>query len=279
MAPCWRGAFEVIALGGTLDPECEHLHLSISDKQGLMRGGHVLPGCRVRTTLELVVGELEAYRFGRAPCPQSGYEELLITPQNLVRITMSVSKLSSYNLAFMVICIAINMVAGQAASMLKLPIFLDSIGTVLCAILAGPWMAVATGLLTNLLWGLLTGPIATAFAPVAMMIGLSAGLLARAGWFNNLPKVVVSSVVITLALTLVAIPIRSYLFGGATGSGADFVVAYLHAMGSDLQESVAVTVLGTNLLDKLLTVLIAWGLVRRLPQRTLRHFPQMAAVR
>lgn len=51
---------------------------------------------------------------------------------------MSVSKLSSYNLAFMVICIAINMVAGQAVSMLKLPIFLDSIGTVLCAILAGP---------------------------------------------------------------------------------------------------------------------------------------------
>lgn len=192
---------------------------------------------------------------------------------------MSVSKLSSYNLAFMVICIAINMVAGQAVSMLKLPIFLDSIGTVLCAILAGPWMAVATGLLTNLLWGLLTGPIAAAFAPVAMMIGLSAGLLARAGWFNNLPKVVMSSVVITLALTLVAIPIRSYLFGGATGSGADFMVAYLHAMGSDLQESVAVTVLDTNLLDKLLTVLIAWGLVRRLPQRTLRHFPQMAAVR
>ena len=192
---------------------------------------------------------------------------------------MSVSKLSSYNLAFMVICIAINMVAGQAVSMLKLPIFLDSIGTVLCAILAGPWMAVATGLLTNLLWGLLTGPIAAAFAPVAMMIGLSAGLMARAGWFNNLPKVVMSSVVITLALTLVAIPIRSYLFGGATGSGADFMVAYLHAMGSDLQESVAVTVLGTNLLDKLLTVLIAWGLVRRLPQRTLRHFPQMATVR
>ncbi|MFB2862258.1 ECF transporter S component [Aeromonas sp. MdU4] len=192
---------------------------------------------------------------------------------------MFVNKLSSYNLAFMVICIAINMVAGQAVSMLKLPIFLDSIGTVLCAVLAGPWMAVATGLLTNLVWGLLTGPIAAAFAPVAMMIGLSAGLMARAGWFNTLPKVAISSVVITLALTLVAVPVRSYLFGGATGSGADFVVAYLHAMGSDLQESVAVTVLGTNLLDKLLTVLIVWGLVRRLPQRTLRNFPQMAAVR
>ncbi|WP_068977528.1 PPC domain-containing DNA-binding protein [Aeromonas sp. EERV15] len=78
-----EGAFEVIALGGTLDPECEHLHLSISDEQGLMRGGHVLPGCRVRTTLELVIGELQEYRFDRAPCPQSGYEELLITPRTL----------------------------------------------------------------------------------------------------------------------------------------------------------------------------------------------------
>lgn len=78
-----EGAFEVIALGGTLDPESEHLHLSISDEQGLMRGGHVLPGCRVRTTLELVIGELQEYRFTRAPCPQSGYEELLISPRTL----------------------------------------------------------------------------------------------------------------------------------------------------------------------------------------------------
>lgn len=78
-----EGAFEVIALGGTLDPESEHLHLSISDEQGLMRGGHVLPGCRVRTTLELVIGELQEYLFTRAPCPQSGYEELLITPRTL----------------------------------------------------------------------------------------------------------------------------------------------------------------------------------------------------
>ncbi len=45
-----------------------------------------------------------------------------------------------------------------------------------------------TGLLTNLLWGLLTDPIAAAFAPVAMVIGLVAGWLARAGWFRTLPK-------------------------------------------------------------------------------------------
>ncbi len=80
-----------------------------------------------------------------------------------------------------------------------------------------------TGLLTNLLWGLLTDPIAAAFAPVAMVIGLVAGCLARAGWFRTLPKVVVSGVIITLAVTVVAVPLRTALFGGVTGSGARFV--------------------------------------------------------
>ena len=58
-------------------------------------------------------------------------------------------------------------------------------------------------------------------------------------------------------MVLVATPIRAYLFGGATGSGADFVVAYFNAMGSKLLESVAITVLGVNLADKVISALIA----------------------
>jgi energy-coupling factor transport system substrate-specific component len=187
--------------------------------------------------------------------------------------------LSSQTLVLIVISIAINMIAGQLVSMLKLPIFLDSIGTILSAVLAGPIVGMLTGLLTNIIWGLLTDPIAAAFAPVAMVIGLVAGLLARAGWFKTLPKVVCSGVVITLAVTVIAVPIRTYLFGGVTGSGADFFVAYVHSMGSDLIESVAMTVLGANLVDKILTAIIVWLLVRNLPQRTLRNFPAMATVR
>lgn len=113
---------------------------------------------------------------------------------------------SSQSLVLIVIAIAINMIGGQLISMLKLPIFLDSIGTLISAVLLGPFIGMLTGLLTNLLWGLLTDPIAAAFAPVAMVIGLVAGWLARAGWFRTLPKVIVSGVVITLAVTLVAVP-------------------------------------------------------------------------
>ena len=153
---------------------------------------------------------------------------------------------SSQALVLIVISIAINMIGGQLASMVKLPIFLDSIGTLISAVLLGPVIGMLTGLLTNLLWGLLTDPIAAAFAPVAMVIGLVAGWLARAGWFRTLPKVVVSGVIITLAVTVVAVPLRTALFGGVTGSGADLFVAWMHSMGQNLVESVAITVIGSH---------------------------------
>ncbi|EPK8019159.1 ECF transporter S component [Providencia rettgeri] len=189
------------------------------------------------------------------------------------------SIISSRTLTLIVFSIAINMVIGQLSSMLKLPIFLDSLGTLICALLAGPWVALLSGLLTNLLWGLLSGPIAAAFAPVAMMIGLSAGLLARAGGFRTLPRVILSGVVITFALMIVAVPIRTYLFAGTTGSGADFFVAYFHAVGDNLLESVAITVLGANIADKVASAIIAWLLVRQLPERVQRNYPNMAKVR
>ncbi|MBU0049623.1 MULTISPECIES: PPC domain-containing DNA-binding protein [Enterobacterales] len=75
------GKFEIVSLIGTLDDQGEHLHLAVSDENGLMCGGHMMPGCTVRTTLELVIGELEQVTFSRQPCEHSGYEELVITPR------------------------------------------------------------------------------------------------------------------------------------------------------------------------------------------------------
>ncbi|QIZ78966.1 ECF transporter S component [Ferrimonas lipolytica] len=178
----------------------------------------------------------------------------------------------------MVVGIAINMSGGELNSMLKLPLFMDSIGSIIVALLAGPWAALCTGLTTNLIWGLISGPVAAAFAPVAGVIGLVAGLCAQRGGFKSFPKVLLSGVLIALALTLVAAPIRAYLFGGATGSGADFIVAYFTAVGDGLLQSVALTVIGANLADKIIACLIAWQLVRRLPQRSRNQFDDAAAV-
>ena len=73
------GKFEIVSLIGTLDAQGEHLHLAVSDENGHIRGGHMMPGCTVRTTLELIIGELENNTFTREHCTLSGYEELVIT--------------------------------------------------------------------------------------------------------------------------------------------------------------------------------------------------------
>ncbi len=179
-------------------------------------------------------------------------------------------------LVLMTICIAINLSLGQLASMVKLPIFLDSIGTILSAILLGPWGGMLTGLCTNLIWALFKGRTAAAFAPVAMIIGLTAGLLSRKGMFDSITKTIVTGIVITLCLTVVATPIRTYLFAGVTGSGADFIVAYIDAVGQKLLESVAITVIGVNLVDKILSCLIARSLILGLPERVKVHFPRLS---
>ena len=189
---------------------------------------------------------------------------------------MTSNRFSTRNLVLVAIGIALNLALGQAASFLNLPIFLDYDGTVLAAVLAGPVIGGLTGLLTNLLWGLLQGPTAAFFAPVAMMIGVAAGLLARAGLFRTWWQAAISGAVIAVALAVVAVPIRIYLFGGVTGSGADFAVAYLLKVGESLFGSVLITVIGTNLVDKIVTALLVWGILRGLPTRAVGDWPFLA---
>ena len=73
-----EGHFEIVSLVGTLDANGMHLHLSVSDGDGVTVGGHLTDGCVVYTTAEVVVGELPALVFTREPDAASGFNELVI---------------------------------------------------------------------------------------------------------------------------------------------------------------------------------------------------------
>lgn len=73
-----RDRFEIVSLVGTLSPQGLHLHMAISDRQGRTLGGHVMPGCIIYTTAEIIVGALPGLVFQRAFDPQTGYRELTI---------------------------------------------------------------------------------------------------------------------------------------------------------------------------------------------------------
>ena len=185
---------------------------------------------------------------------------------------------TTFTWVLIVVAIVLNIVIGQLVSLLKLPIFLDSIGTVLVGVLAGPWAGGLTGLLTNLIWGLISSPMAAAFAPVAMFIGIVAGLCAKYGLFKNWWLAIIAGVIITVFNAIVAVPIRLYMFGGVTGSGADFLTAYMLALGKDLFGSVVVTVFTSNIIDKVVTALLAWGIIKILPEEFKTRFPRVAAL-
>ncbi|WP_432734565.1 ECF transporter S component [Maridesulfovibrio sp. FT414] len=184
---------------------------------------------------------------------------------------------TTFTWVLIAVAIVLNIAVGQLVSMLKLPIFLDSIGTVLVAVLAGPWAGGIAGLFTNLIWGVISSPVAAAFAPVAMVIGIAAGFCARYGMFKNLWLAIAAGLVITVFNSVVAVPIRLYMFGGITGSGADFAMAYLLALGKDLFGSVVVTVFTSNVIDKVVTAVLVWGLIKTLPERIHARFPLLAS--
>ena len=71
------GPLELLTLSGTLGVGGVHLHASVADADGKVLGGHLMPGCNVRTTAEIVLGLLPGHVFDRAHDPMTGFLELL----------------------------------------------------------------------------------------------------------------------------------------------------------------------------------------------------------
>ena len=74
------GPLEIVSLSGTATPDGAHLHMAVSDAQGRVWGGHVLAGCEVRTTAELLLADLPGWRLVREHDPVTGYAELRVRP-------------------------------------------------------------------------------------------------------------------------------------------------------------------------------------------------------
>ena len=72
------GDIEILSLSGSLSVDGSHLHAAIADAQGRVSGGHVAPGCVVRTTAEVLIAALPAWRFERVADARTGFAELQV---------------------------------------------------------------------------------------------------------------------------------------------------------------------------------------------------------
>jgi hypothetical protein len=75
----YDGHFEIVSITGIVSIHGSHIHVSVSDSSGHTIGGHLVEGCLIYTTCELVVLDSTAVTYKRELLPNdSGWEELVV---------------------------------------------------------------------------------------------------------------------------------------------------------------------------------------------------------
>lgn len=170
--------------------------------------------------------------------------------------------------------VIVNLVIGQLVAALLLPLFLDAVGTILVAALAGPVAAVAVGLTSQVLNAVLSGNFTwLPFGIIQVLIAVYAWLAARAGVFRRVWTAAPAGLLLGLIAGATAAPIAYYLFGGATAGGVSAVTTALRALGLPLKVAVSISSMSTDMLDKTVAFIMVALILRALPRQLAARFP------
>lgn len=177
-------------------------------------------------------------------------------------------------LTIIALAVALNIVGSKIALVLKLPIYLDCIGTMLSAIVIGP----VAGLLTALAGGLVNGALGDIysiyFAPSGMLMGLIAGLLFHEKK-TTIPAILWKNLLVVLPASALSSLISTILFGGITSAFVTTtIVQALSATWMSLFQSAFLVQLVTDYADKLIATILVVVVVKRLPYE-FTHFVEV----
>ncbi|MBT2146056.1 ECF transporter S component [Clostridioides difficile] len=150
--------------------------------------------------------------------------------------------------------ISINIIGAFIAMGLRLPVYLDSIGTIMIASLLGPKYAVVTGVFGSLISGITFDVYSLYFAPVQISTGLLAGIAFKRIFkrFKNSTRVLLFAIPTSIISSIIS----AFLFGGMTSSGSSYIVQILKVLGLGDVFSVFITQVFTDYGDKLLAVVL-----------------------
>ncbi|WP_265457930.1 ECF transporter S component [Enterococcus sp. HY326] len=184
-----------------------------------------------------------------------------------VRIFVA-KQLTTKSLVLIPIAVGINLIGGTLCSTLKLPLFLDMIGTILIACLSGPWIAALCGFITNLFLTIVANPVYLPYSIVSILCGLVTGYLVKLGLFKKIWGVVLTWLACSLTNTISASLITIFVYGGATGiNTSSLATAALIAATKEIVFAVFSTSMVENLIDKGIVFIIAYSLFRKIPKK------------
>lgn len=181
-------------------------------------------------------------------------------------------------LALIPLAVGINLAMGLIVQAVGLPIFLDTIGTVMVAVLVGPAAAVVTGCLSQTVFTVWSGnPMWLTYIPLQIVIALYAAWVASRRGFRSRAAAITWGASLGILAATLSWPISYMVWGGVTSVGMALVVTVLEFIGAPLGVAVYVASIGVDVTDKIITFLIVRSLLVSLPNRVIGRFPRSAA--
>lgn len=173
---------------------------------------------------------------------------------------------------FSSMCIVINIVLGMVISMINIPLlFLDTVGTVLGAVVLGPFWGALIGGCTNLVLGVISGPTNIPFALVNIVLGLIVGYISKKKGFGY-KEAIITGVILSIVCPLIGTPISVLLFGGLSGSGADLLVVFLVQSGQKIFTAAFFPRILSNIVDKPLSCIMVVYFISKMPKGFIKQY-------
>jgi len=161
------------------------------------------------------------------------------------------------------ISLFLNLLGSSLATYFHWPIFLDAVGTMLAAVLIGPWVGGLLGLMTNLLQGLLHSSLSMPFGLVNLGVGVITGyLMILVKDYRRPMAPLLVGTVIAIAAPVMAAPIATYMFGGITAHGVDKLVVAMMDSGQSILSSTFWGRIPYSFVDKLLSAYAVFLIIR-----------------
>ena len=175
--------------------------------------------------------------------------------------------------AFCIVCVIINTIGSQVATLLHLPIYLDTWGTVLAAMIGGYVPGIVVGYVTNL-FNTIYDSTFMYYGIVSVLIAVTTTILAQRGWFQKLSRTLLAILILGVLSGLLGSLVSYLLYGGNVGDSASSPFAQqLFALGPfDLLTSQVLGQLFVNLVDKAFVVLSATLAYHMMPDAFLKKF-------
>ena len=182
-------------------------------------------------------------------------------------------RFTTLSLVLIPVAVGINYVGKLFAAALKLPLWLDSIGTVLAGMLAGPWIGAISGGVNNIIFGITADPVSFWYLITSIVIGLLVGYLAMTGWIRNSPGPWCWASSSPWRRRWSPRPSTSSCGRAPPAtSGATPCTRVLRNGGTPVWIASFIDELVVDLLDKVATVIISFLIFKALPQRLVGLF-------